>query len=129
PVASWRAMTDPSPPVPMIAVVITETSLGRRTRWPLSRRPVPLRVRGLPHLDQITVGIADVATDLVLVLFRRRQELSTPGAPFRVHGLDVFDPDVEEAADPVRIAGSLQGDRRLVVGRAAAAIDNDPAVG
>jgi hypothetical protein len=25
PEASWRAMTDPSPPVPMIAVVTTET--------------------------------------------------------------------------------------------------------
>ena len=40
-------------------------------------RPVPLWVRGLPHFDQMTVGIADVATDLVLVVFRRRQELST----------------------------------------------------
>jgi hypothetical protein len=58
-------------------------------------RPVPLWVRGLPHFDQMTVGIADVATDLVLVAFRRRQELSTPGAPIGVHGLDVFDPDIE----------------------------------
>src|SRR5450755_1368041 len=33
----------------------------------------------------MTVGIADVATDLVLVLLRRRQELSTTGAPFGVH--------------------------------------------
>jgi hypothetical protein len=65
----------------------------------------------------MTVGIADVATLLVLVLFRRRQELSTPGAPFGVHGIDVFDPDIEEAADPVGIAWRLQGDRRLVVGR------------
>jgi hypothetical protein len=46
----------------------------------------------------MTVGVADVAPLLVLVLFRRRQELSTPGAPFGVHGLDVFDPDIEEAA-------------------------------
>jgi hypothetical protein len=83
----------------------------------------------LPHFDQIAVGIADVAANLVLVLFRRRQELSTPGAPFGVHGLDVFDPDIEEAADPVRIAWRLQGDRGLVVGRAAAGIDDDPRVG
>jgi hypothetical protein len=76
----------------------------------------------------MTVGIADIATDLVLVLFRRRQELSTPGAPFGVHGRDVFDPDIEEAADPVRIAWCLQGDRRLVVCRASAGIDDDPAV-
>jgi hypothetical protein len=77
----------------------------------------------------MTVGIADVATDFVLVLFRRRQELSTPGAPLGIHGVDVFDPDIEKAADPVGIARRLQGDRRLVVGRASAAIDDDPAVG
>lgn len=61
------------------------------------------------------VGIADVATNLILVLFRRRQELSTPGTPFGVHGLDVSNPDIEEGADPVGIARSLQGDGRLVV--------------
>ena len=77
----------------------------------------------------MTVGIADVAADLVLVLFRRRQELSTPGAPFGVHGVDVFDPDIKEAADPVGIARRFQDDRGLVVGRASAAIDDDPAVG
>ena len=74
------------------------------------------------HLDQMTVGIADMAPDLVLVLFRRRQELSTPGTPSGVHGVDVFDPDIEEAADPDRIAWRLQGDRRLVVGRAPPAL-------
>src|SRR5579863_10558283 len=77
----------------------------------------------------MTVGIADVAADLVLVLFRRRQELSAPGAPFGVNGCDVLDPDIEEAADPVRIARRLQADLRLVVGRAATGIDDDPAVG
>jgi hypothetical protein len=55
--------------------------------------------------------------------------MSTPGAPFGVDSLDVFDPDIEEAADPVRIAWRLQDDRRLVVGRASAGIDDDPAVG
>jgi hypothetical protein len=58
----------------------------------------------LTHFDQMTVGIADVATDLVLVLLRRRQELRTTGAPFGVHGLDVLDPDVEEAAHGVVVA-------------------------
>jgi hypothetical protein len=43
----------------------------------------------------MTVGIADVAADLVLVLLRRRQELSTSGAPIRVHGGDVFNPDIK----------------------------------
>jgi hypothetical protein len=75
------------------------------------------------------VGIADVATLLVRVLVRRCQEFSASGDPFRVHGLDVGDPDVEEAADPVRIGWRLQGDRRLVVGRTSAGIDDNKAVG
>src|ERR1700677_4454538 len=107
-------------------------SLGRlagSTRRPVSGRPVTLWVRGLPHFDQVTVGIADVAALLVLVLFRRRQELSAPGAPLRVHSLDVFDPDIEEAADPVGILRRFQGDRGLVVGGASADIDDDPGVG
>ena len=74
----------------------------------MSGRPVSLWVGGLAHFDQVTVGIADVAAPLVRVLFRRRQELSAPGAPFGVRGLDILDPDVEEAADPVRVARRLQ---------------------
>src|ERR1700679_2641750 len=76
----------------------------------------------------MTVGVADIATDLVRVLLRRRQELSTTGAPFGVNGLDVLDPDVEEAADPVWVRWRLQNDRGLVVGRASAPVDDDPAV-
>jgi hypothetical protein len=72
----------------------------------------------------MTVGIADIAALLVLVLFRRRQELSTPGAPFGVHGLDIPNPDIEETADPVGIPWRLQDDRRFVVGRATADIDD-----
>src|ERR1700728_3369727 len=107
---------------------LTVGLLGGRTRWPVSGRPVTVWVRGLAHLDQMTVGIADVAALLVLVLLGRCQELSTPGAPFGAHAVDVFNPDLEEAADPVGIAWRLQDDRWLVVGRAAAAIDDDPAV-
>ena len=75
----------------------------------MSGRPVPLWVRGLTYFDQMAVGIADVATDLVLMLFRRRQEMSTPGAPFGVHGRNVFDPDIEKATDPVGIAVAAPG--------------------
>ena len=39
--------------------------------------PSPPLGRWLPHFDQMTVGIADVTTDLVLVLFRRRHEIRT----------------------------------------------------
>jgi hypothetical protein len=92
-------------------------------------RPVPVRVRGLPHFDQVAVGITDVAAGLVLVLFRRGQELGAPGAPLGVHGLNVLDPDVEEAADPVGVARRLQGDGRLVVGGTAPDVDDDPGIG
>src|SRR5579859_2735505 len=103
--------------------------LGGRARWPLRGRPVSRWVCGLAYFDQVAVGVADVAALLVGMLFRRRQELGTPGAPFGVHGVEVLDPDVEEAADPVGIARRLQDDRRLVVGRSSAGIDDDPAVG
>jgi hypothetical protein len=49
----------------------------------------------LSYFDQMAVRIAYVATDLVLVLFRRRQELSTPGTPFGIHSRNVFDPDID----------------------------------
>lgn len=49
----------------------------------------------LPYFDQMTVGNADLAALLVLVLFRRRAELIAPGAPFGVHGLDIFHPDIK----------------------------------
>jgi hypothetical protein len=109
-----------------MAVFVTSrrrASVGLRggvDRWPAGGPPVSLGVGGLPDLHDVTVGISDVATDLVLVLFRRRQELSTPGAPFGVHGVDVCDPDTEEAADPVGVAWHLKGDRGLVVGGASA---------
>jgi hypothetical protein len=43
--------------------------------------------------------------------------------------VDVGDADVEEAADPVGVAGRLERHRRLVVGWPSAGVDDDPAVG
>ena len=69
------------------------TRTPRRTYSKASGRVTgPPLVGGLTHLDQMTVGVPDVATDPILVLPRRRQELSTPGTRFGVHGHDVFDP-------------------------------------
>jgi hypothetical protein len=42
----------------------------------------------------------------VLVLFWRRHEWSAARAPFGVDGHDVFDPDVQEGADPVLVMSS-----------------------
>src|SRR3984885_8724549 len=89
----------------------------------------PARQNGLADLDQIPVGVADVAADLGRVPFRRREELGTPCAPVGVHRLDVRDPDVHEAGGPGWILRCLERDRGLVVGRATADVDDDPGVG
>src|SRR5215469_1121007 len=103
-----------------------------RSVWQLPSRVQFLaptaRQGGLAYLDQVPVGVTYVAADLGLVLFRWREELGASRAPLRVHSVDVRDPDVEEAAGQVRVARCLQCDRRLVVGRAATHVDDDPAV-
>src|ERR1700733_8619869 len=126
-------MADPMPPVPMIAVVMMETSAPsgsslRLARWPLIGEPISPRIRRLSHFDQMTIGIADITTDFVLVLLRWCQEVRTAPAPLGVHGVHVRHPYIEETTDPVGIGGGLQGDLRLVVGRAPAGIDDDPTV-
>src|SRR5579863_5016793 len=100
------------PPVPMIAVVMTKTPAPsggscRFARRPLTREPISGRIRRLSHFDQMTVGIADITTDLVGVLLRRREEFRTAPAPFVVYGGHVRHSYVEEAADPVGIGGRL----------------------
>ena len=76
----------------------------------------------------MAVGIADVTTDLVCVLFRGRQEIRAPRAPFGVHGLDVLDPDIQEGVHPIRIRRRLERHGRLVVRRTTAHADDDEAV-
>jgi hypothetical protein len=50
--------------------------------------------------------------------------------PFAIaHGLDVGHTDVEEGADPVGVGRRLQRHGRLVLGWAAADVDDDEAVG
>jgi len=60
---------------------------------------------------------------------RWREELGASRAPLRIHSVDVRDPDVEEAAGQIRIVRCLECDCRLIVGRAATDVDDDPAVG
>src|SRR5215467_13391589 len=104
-----------------------------RSVWQLPSRVQFLapaaRQGGLAYLDQVPVGITQVAADLGLVLFRWREELGASRAPLRIDRVDVRDPDVEEAADQVWIARCLECDGRLVLGRTATHVDDDPAVG
>src|SRR5579859_2775486 len=76
----------------------------------------------------MTIGIAEIAADFVLVLLRWRQEFRTARAPLRVHSMDVRHSYIEETADPVGIGGRLKGDLRLVVGRPPTDVDDDPTV-
>src|SRR5215475_2556691 len=64
---------------------------------------------GLTDLDQVPVGVTQVATDLGSAVDRRGEELRAAGAPVRVDGGDVGDAGVEEGADPVRVGGRLEG--------------------
>src|SRR5580693_5596575 len=117
----------------MIAVVMTEASAPscsslRLARWPLVGEPISCWVRRLSHFDQMTVGITDVAADLVLVLLRRSQELSTERAPFGVHSVHIRHSYIEEAAHAVGIGWRLKDDLRLVVSRPSPDVDDDPTV-
>src|SRR5271163_2413250 len=103
-------MADPIPPVPMIAVVMMETSALsgsslRLARWPLIGEPISSRVRRLSNFDQMTIGITDITTDFVLVLLGWCQEFRTALAPFGVHSGHVRDSYIEETADPLGIGG------------------------
>src|SRR4051794_2813083 len=59
----------------------------------------------LADLDQVAVGIADVAADLARMLLRLRQEVGSLGAPLVIELLDVGHPDVEKGAHPVGLGG------------------------
>ena len=84
---------------------------------------------GLPHLDEISIRVPQVAADLGLMLFGRCEEHRAPLAPLGVGPMDVGNADVEEAADSVRVLGCLEDGVRFVVCGATARIDDDPTVG
>jgi len=58
----------------------------------------------------------------------RGEELRALRAPLLVNGVNIGDPDIHEARDYVA-RGHLEGHGGLVLGRPAAAVDDDPAIG
>jgi len=56
------------------------------------------------------------------------RKLSALCRPFLVRLLDICDPDIEERARLVRIGRRGQGDGGLVVGRAAALVEDEPRI-
>src|SRR5438128_11953307 len=131
----------PWPPQTASCPVRQETRRSDGTHRSRSRSPVSPRVSGtveqagarrarslqsagrLAYLDQVTVRIPDVAADLGLVLLGRGEEPGPARTPLGVGRLDVRDPDVEEAADPVGVAWRFERHARLVVGGAATHVD------
>src|SRR5450755_4327205 len=63
------------------------------------------------------------------MLPRWRKEFGAACAPLRVDGLDIRNPDVQEAVRAVRIRRYLQRDGGFVVGRSTTNVDDDGAVG
>jgi len=83
---------------------------------------------GLADLDQVPVRITDIAAGLGSAVLRRRDKFRSPCTPVVIDRLNIRHPNVEEAADAVRVGRSLERDRRLVVGGPATDVANDPAV-
>src|SRR5829696_6830462 len=83
--------------------------------------------RRLAHLDQVSVWIADVATNLGSAIPRRREKVRAAPAPLLVHGFDVGNPDVEKGAGAVGVGWRLQGHIGLVLGGRSTDVDDDPA--
>jgi hypothetical protein len=94
-----------------------------------SKPGIVISWKGLSDLDQMAVRVAHVAADLSAAVDRRRQEVGAAFAPGAVRAVDVGDANVEEAVDAVWVLWRLECDGRLVVCRAAADVDDDPAVG
>src|ERR1035438_2363349 len=81
----------------------------------------------LADLDQVTVGIAQVATKLWAAIYGRGQKQGSFGTPVFVDLLDVGDAHIQEAAGRVGV-GSSERYRRLVFGGGTAHVDDDPGV-
>src|SRR3989454_7485314 len=84
---------------------------------------------GLADLYQVAIRILDVGADLPAVVLRLGQEMSSLRRPFPINLGDVGDAHVEKGARSIRIRWRRERDRRLVVSRSTAAVENQPAVG
>ena len=79
--------------------------------------------------DQVAVRVTHVTADLGASVLRFGKELRSDCSPLLIGSCDVRDADVEECAGALRVGRSLQGYVGLVLGRAAADIEDDPRVG
>ncbi len=82
----------------------------------------------MADLDQMPVGIAQVAADLLAMILGRREERRAFRAPVAVNGMNVGDTDVERATKHLFILRRRDDNLGLIVGRFAADVQDQPAV-
>src|SRR5215211_4047685 len=83
----------------------------------------------LAQLDQVAVGVTQIAADLHPMVLGLGQELAAARAPLLIDGVDIGHADVHRAAQRAGVPRRLGLYVRLVVGRAALAVEHDVAVG
>src|ERR1700722_17548687 len=121
-------------PIPRDAPVTTTVLRGSlmAARSPLRSHPgrasTVLELGALPNLDDVAVGIANVAARLTVLRYRLRDELCTSTLPQVVASSNVRNADVHEAADLVGVGEDAERDRRLVRGGPATDVDGEPRI-
>src|SRR5579863_6971423 len=82
----------------------------------------------LSDLDDIAVGIADVAARLAVLFLRLRDELGASTLPQLIARLDIGNADIHKAADFIRVGEDAERYRRLVGGRTSPDVDDEPRI-
>jgi hypothetical protein len=92
-------------------------------------RPLTVReVGALSDFDDIAIGIADVAAYLAVLGYRLRDELGSSTFPQFIARLNICNADIHKAADLIRVGQDAERYRRLIGGRAAPDVDNEPRI-
>src|SRR5689334_12124727 len=79
----------------------------------------------LSDLDNISVGIPDVAARLAILGDRLRDELGSSTFPQFIARLNIRNAEIHKAVDVIRV-GDAERYRRLIRGRAASNVQNHP---
>src|SRR6266498_4011317 len=130
---SETAAVSPVGPAPTTSTSVVVGSMRKPPRVKDSGRSARIEATGstgfdLADLDEVAVGIAHVAADLDAVVLWLGEELGAPGPPHVIAGGHVGHPNVHEAGDFIQLPRRPQPDRRLVIGRSATNVEDQPGV-
>ncbi len=79
----------------------------------------------MSDLDYVTVRIADVATNLAVLGYWRREELGSSTFPQFIARVNIRNAEIHKAVDVIRV-GDAERHRRLIRGRPAPDVENHP---